>query len=222
MDFTLSCNLPGDFNIHNCLAAVTATVHGLRLPPQAAQKGIAALKSVPGRMERISLGQDFLAIVDFAHTPNALEQALRAARQLTRGNVIAVFGAAGLRDRQKRRMMAETSIELADLTILTAEDPRTEILDDILGEMAAGASARGGMENLNFWQIPDRGDAIRFAVSQAKPGDVVIACGKGHEQSMCFGVVEYPWDDRTAMRAALSERLGIPGPKMPFLPTQDH
>jgi UDP-N-acetylmuramoyl-L-alanyl-D-glutamate--2,6-diaminopimelate ligase len=222
MDFTLSCNLPGDFNIHNCLAAVTATVHGLRLPPQAAQKGIAALKSVPGRMERISLGQNFLAIVDFAHTPNALKQALRAARQLTRGNVIAVFGAAGLRDRQKRRMMAETSIELADLTILTAEDPRTEILDDILGEMASGASARGGMENLNFWQIPDRGDAIRFAVSQAKPGDVVIACGKGHEQSMCFGMVEYPWDDRTAMRAALSERLRIPGPEMPYLPTQDH
>jgi UDP-N-acetylmuramoyl-L-alanyl-D-glutamate--2,6-diaminopimelate ligase len=135
--------------------------------------------------------------------------------------VIAVYGAAGLRDRQKRRMMAETSIELAEITILTAEDPRTELLEDILAEMAAGAMQKGGIEGKNFWRIPDRGDAIRFAISVAQPGDVVIACGKGHEQSMCFGEIEYPWDDRTAMLAALSEHLGIPGPQMQYLPTRD-
>jgi UDP-N-acetylmuramoyl-L-alanyl-D-glutamate--2,6-diaminopimelate ligase len=118
-------------------------------------------------------------------------------------------------------MMAETSLELADLTVLTAEDPRTELLEDILSEMAAGATTRGGVEGQTFWRIPDRGAAIRFAISLAKPGDVVIACGKGHEQSMCFGEIEYPWDDRTAMRAALSDQLGIPGPQMPYLPTQD-
>ena len=133
----------------------------------------------------------------------------------------AVFGAAGLRDRQKRRMMAETSIELADLTILTAEDPRTELLDDILAEMAVGATSKGGIEGETFWRIPDRAAAIRFAVAKAQAGDVVITCGKGHEQSMCFGKVEYPWDDRIAMRSALSEYLGIPGPQMPYLPTQD-
>jgi UDP-N-acetylmuramoyl-L-alanyl-D-glutamate--2,6-diaminopimelate ligase len=218
--FPVVCPLMGDFNISNSLAAITATVFGLGISIEAAQAGIAALQSVPGRMERISLGQDFIAIVDFAHTPNALQKALQSVRQVTHGKVIAVFGAAGLRDRQKRRMMAETSLELADLTILTAEDPRTELLEDILDEMASGALAMGGVADQTFWCIPDRGEALRFAISLARPGDVVIACGKGHEQSMCFGDVEYPWDDRIAMRAALSELLGIPGPKMPYLPTQ--
>ena len=138
-----------------------------------------------------------------------------------RGRVISVFGSAGLRDKEKRRMMAETSAELADLTVLTAEDPRTESLDEILEEMAAGARSRGGIEGETFWRIPDRGEAIRFALTLARPGDIVLACGKGHEQSMCFGEREHLWDDRTAMRAALSEYLGIDGPQMPYLPTQD-
>lgn len=217
----IDCHMVGEFNISNCLAAISATVYALGVSPKAAQAGIALLQSVPGRMERIELGQDFTAIVDFAHTPNALHQALQSVRQFAQGRVIAVFGAAGLRDRQKRKMMAETSIELADLTVLTAEDPRTELLDDILAEMAAGAISRGGKEGQTFWRIPDRGEAIRLAISMAKPDDIVIACGKGHEQSMCFGELEYPWDDRTAMRAAISQHLGIAGPQMPYLPTQD-
>ena len=218
--FPINCPLLGDFNISNCLAAISATVVTLGVHPDAAQAGITALQYVPGRMERIDLGQAFTAIVDFAHTPNALQKALESARQLAQGRVIAIFGAAGLRDRQKRRMMAETSIELADMTILTAEDPRTELLEDILSEMAEGATSKGGVEGQTFWRIPDRGEAIRFAISMAQQGDVVIACGKGHEQSMCFGAIEYPWDDRTAMRAAISEQIGIPGPQMPYLPTQ--
>jgi UDP-N-acetylmuramoyl-L-alanyl-D-glutamate--2,6-diaminopimelate ligase len=117
-------------------------------------------------------------------------------------------------------MMAEVSVDLADCSVLTAEDPRTELVDDILVEMAAGASRRGGVEGRTFWRVPDRGEAIRFAIRLAQPGDVVIALGKGHEQSMCFGEIEYPWDDRIAMSSALAERLGIPGPKMPYLPTQ--
>ncbi|HEX7974634.1 MAG TPA: cyanophycin synthetase, partial [Anaerolineales bacterium] len=137
------------------------------------------------------------------------------------GRVIAVFGSAGLRDREKRRLMAEVSAELADLTVLTAEDPRTESLRAILAEMATGAAARGGVEGQSFWRIPNRAEAIRFAIQLAKPGDVVVACGKGHEQSMCFGETEYAWDDRLAMRAALAERLGIPGPEMPTLPVQE-
>ena len=118
-------------------------------------------------------------------------------------------------------MMAEVAAEYADLSVLTAEDPRTESLAGILEEMAAGATTRGGRESESFWRIPDRGEAIRFAVRMARPGDILLSCGKGHEQSMCFGNVEYPWDDRTAMRAALSELLGVDGPKMPYLPSQD-
>jgi UDP-N-acetylmuramoyl-L-alanyl-D-glutamate--2,6-diaminopimelate ligase len=170
-------------------------------------------------MERIDLGQDFLAVVDFAHTPNALRQALQTLRQMTAGRVIAVFGSAGLRDRAKRRMMAETSAELADCTVLTAEDPRTESLDAILAEMASGARQRGGVEGTTFWRVPDRGEAIAFGISLARPGDVVAALGKGHEQSMCFGDTEFPWDDRSVMRAALAARLGLPGPEPLQLPT---
>jgi UDP-N-acetylmuramoyl-L-alanyl-D-glutamate--2,6-diaminopimelate ligase len=133
--------------------------------------------------------------------------------------VIVVFGSAGLRDREKRRMMAQVSARGADKTILTAEDPRTESLAVILEEMAQGALDEGGIEGETFWRVPDRGEALRFAVRMAKPGDLVISCGKGHEQSMCFGEVEYPWDERVAMRAALSELLGVEGPQMPPLPT---
>jgi UDP-N-acetylmuramoyl-L-alanyl-D-glutamate--2,6-diaminopimelate ligase len=213
--------LIGRYNAYNILAAFTTAVAGLGIKPDIAAKGIARLEAVPGRMEVIDLGQPFLAIVDFAHTPNALRQALMTARELSPGKVICVFGSAGLRDREKRRLMAEVSAELADRTILTAEDPRTESLDNILEEMAAGARDRGIKEGVQFWRVPDRGQALRFALSIAEPGDLVITCGKGHEQSMCFGTVEYPWDDRTALRAALSEVLGVPGPAMPHLPTSE-
>ena len=216
-----SSKLVGTYNVSNCLAALTATVYGLGINPQVAAQGIAALDGIPGRMERISMGQNFTAIVDFAHTPNALKVALEAGRKMTRGRVISVFGSAGLRDKEKRRMMAETSAELADITVLTAEDPRTESLEGILEEMAEGARLKGGREGETFWRVPDRGEAIKFALCLAKEGDVVLSCGKGHEQSMCFGRTEYLWDDRIAMRAALAEFLGMDGPKMPYLPSQD-
>ena len=223
VDFTVdaSSRLVGAYNVSNCLAALTATVYGLGMDPEIAAQGIASLEGIPGRMERIDMGQNFTAIVDFAHTPNALKVTLETARAMTRGRVIAVFGSAGLRDKEKRRMMAETSAELADLTVLTAEDPRTESLNEILEEMAAGARSRGGREGETFWRVADRGEAIRFALSLARRGDILLYCGKGHEQSMCFGRREHLWDDRTAMRAALAEYLGMEGPNMPYLPTQD-
>jgi UDP-N-acetylmuramoyl-L-alanyl-D-glutamate--2,6-diaminopimelate ligase len=211
----------GLFNAGNILAAMAVASAGLGIGLQAAAGAVAAMPGVPGRMEAIDLGQDFLAIVDFAHTPNALRSALEAARAMAGGDgrVIAVFGAAGLRDREKRRLMSAAGAELADLSVLTAEDPRTEDLDGILEEMAAGARSRGGVEGKSFVMVPDRGEALRLAVRTARKGDVVISCGKGHEQSMCFGKVEYPWDDRLAMRAVLAEHLNVPGPELPRLPT---
>jgi UDP-N-acetylmuramoyl-L-alanyl-D-glutamate--2,6-diaminopimelate ligase len=218
---SVQCSLVGEYNIYNCLAAFATMVEGLGISPEIAARGIETLSQIPGRMELIRMGQPFLAIVDFAHTPNSLKQVLSTARHLSSGKVITVFGSAGLRDQEKRRIMAEVSIENADITILTAEDPRTESLDEILEEMAAGARAKGGQEGENFFRIPDRGEAMRFAVSQANHGDLVLVCGKGHEQSMCFGEVEYPWDDRQAMRSAIAGSLGMDGPEMPRLPTSE-
>lgn len=218
---SINSSLVGEYNVYNCLAAISAAIAGLGFEGQYVQNGIQSLPGIPGRMEVIDMGQDFIAVVDFAHTPNALEQALKSARKLTDGKLIAIFGSAGLRDQAKRGMMAEISGQLADLTVLTAEDPRTESLDQILSDMADGISSQAGIEGSTFWRVPDRGDAIRFALSLAEPGDLVISCGKGHEQSMCFEEIEYAWDDRTAMRAALSEYLQMDGPRMPYLPTQD-
>lgn len=214
-------SLIGDYNVSNCLAAVALCIEGLGIDWQKAVDGVKNLLGIPGRMEVLDLGQNFSAIVDFAHTPNALKRVLTTAREITSHQVIAVFGSAGLRDKGKRRLMAEVSAELADLTILTAEDPRTESLEGILQEMADGVTSMGGIEGQNFWRVPDRGEAIRFALQLAKPEDVVMICGKGHEQSMCFGDTEYPWDDRAAMLSALAEFLEMDGPDMPYLPTQD-
>jgi UDP-N-acetylmuramoyl-L-alanyl-D-glutamate--2,6-diaminopimelate ligase len=210
--------LLGAFNISNILAAVAVGV-GLGLPVAAIQEGVRALRAIPGRMERIEAGQDFLAIVDFAHTPHALERALEAARRLAPGRIIAVFGAAGRRDTGKRPLMGAVAARLAERVILTAEDPRTESLDNILAALAAGCEGEGKVEGRDYWRIPDRGEAITFAVEIARPGDVVIVCGKGHEQSMAFGTTEYPWDDRVALRAALDHRLGRGPRPVSHLPT---
>jgi UDP-N-acetylmuramoyl-L-alanyl-D-glutamate--2,6-diaminopimelate ligase len=194
----------GQFNVLNTLAAISAAAV-LRVSKPVIERGLLRVTAIPGRLERIDEGQDFLAIVDFAHTPNALKNVLQACRPMVGngGRLIAVFGSAGLRDREKRRLMAEMAIQQADFTILTAEDPRTESLDEILQTMADAAAAAGGVEGTNFIRVPDRGEALYRACQMAHQGDVVIACGKGHEQSMAFGTTEYPWDDREALRAAL-------------------
>lgn len=197
--------LMGQFNAHNVLAALTAARALGFTDASVLQAGLGEVAQVSGRMERLDEGQAFIAMVDFAHTPNALEKALTAGRGMVSegGRLIAVFGSAGLRDVQKRRMMAEVSARLADFSIFTAEDPRTESLDGILTMMAEGAMAQGGVEERSFIRVPDRGEALYRACQMARAGDVVMACGKGHEQSMCFGTIEYAWDDREALRAAL-------------------
>lgn len=218
-DLPVRAPMMGAYNVSNCLAAFAAVVEGLGISPHTAADGIARFPGVPGRMERVDLGQSFKVIVDFAHTPNALARALETARGLTAGRVIVVFGSAGLRDVEKRRLMPQVAARMANLTILTAEDPRSEPLGSILDEMGAAMQDASAEEGKEFLKIADRGQAIRAAVRQAGPDDLVIICGKGHELSMCFGEVEYAWDDRQAARAALAESLGLPGPDMPVLPT---
>jgi UDP-N-acetylmuramoyl-L-alanyl-D-glutamate--2,6-diaminopimelate ligase len=213
-------SLVGEFNVYNMLAASTAA-EALGCSPETIRCGLEAVEGIHGRMERVDRGQPFLVIVDFAHTPNALAKAIFAARRMLphEGRIITVFGSAGKRDVEKRRLMAELSAREADLTVLTAEDPRTESLDDILAMMAEACRREGGVEGQTFWRVADRGRAIYFALSLAQPADLVLICGKGHEQSMCFGTIEYPWDDLEATITALDAFLaGRPMPDL-GLPT---
>lgn len=216
--FGIKSNFIGDYNVSNCLAAITAATV-LNVDCKAIQEGIATAHPVPGRLENIDLGQDFIALVDFAHTPNSIKYVLQALKLLTKNRLICVFGSAGLRDKEKRKLMPRNAVKLADYSVFTAEDPRTESLDDILQDMKDAAMEVGAEEGKEFICVPDRSDAIRTAVNYARAGDLVVSLGKGHEQSMCFGTTEYPWDDRHAMRAAIAERLGLPGYSMPSLPT---
>jgi len=199
--------MPGYFNVSNILAATCAAL-ALGLPTESIQQGVWNFKGLVGRMERVAEGQDFIAIIDFAHTPNALEQALTAARSLTQKRVIAVYGSAGERDIEKRGWMGEIGGRLADVTILTAEDPRSESVEAILAEMARGAERAGAVESETYFRVSDRAEALQLAVDLAQTGDLVIALGKGHERSMCFGSDETPWNEHQALRAALRRRLG--------------
>jgi UDP-N-acetylmuramoyl-L-alanyl-D-glutamate--2,6-diaminopimelate ligase len=210
--FPIETTLIGEFNVYNVLCAATAAL-AIGVAPAAVQEGVATLPGVLGRMERIDAGQPFLAIVDFAHTPISLENALRTLRPLVgqgsaggQGRLIAVFGSAGLRDREKRYLMGRVAGELADFTVITAEDPRTEELADICRSIERGVTEFGGAGQYTI--IHDRAEAIQYAVNMARPGDVVAAFGKGHERSMCFGETEYPWSDQEAMRVALEQRAG--------------
>ncbi|MFZ1596461.1 MAG: UDP-N-acetylmuramoyl-L-alanyl-D-glutamate--2,6-diaminopimelate ligase [Anaerolineae bacterium] len=210
----ITTRLIGDFNIYNILAAACSTL-ALGVPLDVLRVAIASFDGVVGRMERLDEGQPFLAIVDFAHSPVSLQRALETVRPLVapEGRLIAVFGSAGQRDRAKRYLMGHIGGRLADLTVITAEDPRTEAIADISAEIACGCQDAGGQEGETYWRVDDRAAALAFACRLARTGDVVIACGKGHERSMCFGVTETPWNEQEAMRAAL--RAAWPRPAAP-------
>lgn len=206
-EVAMTSPLVGRYNVSNILAAMGAAL-ALGLSPEAMRVGVAGVRGVIGRMERIDRGQPFTVIVDFAHTPNALENALATARDLAgKGHVWVVFGCAGLRDRLKRPWMGEISGRCADRVVITAEDPRTESLDEIMEEIAAGCRRAGRQAGRDYCRVGDRGEAIDFALSHAQAGDVVLVTGKGHERSMCFGTIEYPWSDQDAVHASL-KRLG--------------
>ncbi|MDA8218059.1 MAG: Mur ligase family protein, partial [Dehalococcoidales bacterium] len=209
-EMAIESPLLGRYNAYNILAAVAVSV-SQGIPAGAIAEGIRRVTGIVGRLERIDLGQDFAAFVDFAHTPNSLKRVLELAHELTAGRVIVTFGCAGLRDREKRPAMGEIAASLADLVVITSEDPRTEDPEAIMAEVAAGSIRAGGREDETYWRIADRAEAIQFAVALARPGDLVITTGKGHEQSMCLGTVEYPWSEHEALRRAIAERLARQG-----------
>jgi len=223
--------MPGRFNVANALGALAAT-HALGLDLEVLVRALERGVRVPGRFEPVEQGQDFAVLVDYAHTPDSLENVLRAARELVAGGelesgrVICVFGAGGDRDRGKRPLMGEIAARLADLAVVTSDNPRSEDPERIIAEILAGAmtdqagngtgsggGAAGGHRNGEVRALPDRREAIAAAIAEGRSGDVVVIAGKGHEQGQELAEGrKVPFDDVAVARAALGERLaGRPG-----------
>jgi UDP-N-acetylmuramoyl-L-alanyl-D-glutamate--2,6-diaminopimelate ligase len=194
----LETRLRGRFNVENVLGAVAAA-RLLGIDGDAIAYGVKELRGVPGRFEAVDEGQPFAVLVDYAHTPDSLENVLRTARDLAQNRVICVFGCGGDRDRGKRPLMGRIATDLADVAIVTSDNPRSEEPDAIIAEILAGA---GDAE-----VEPDRREAIARAVDAAEEGDVVVIAGKGHEQGQQFAERTIPFDDREVAREAL-RRLG--------------
>ncbi|HEY8743815.1 MAG TPA: UDP-N-acetylmuramyl-tripeptide synthetase, partial [Chloroflexota bacterium] len=212
-DTAIHTTLVGQFNIYNCLAAAAAAlVEGVTLDMVAS--GLATALPVAGRMERIDKGQPFQVIVDYAHAADSLEKVLRVLRPGTPGKLIAVFGSAGERDREKRPAMGAVAAHLADYAIFTNEDPRREDAAAILEDIGAGALAAGAEHGKTFTCIVDRRDAVAHAFALAREGDTVLLAGKGHEQCMFVGEEKLPWDDRVVARELLPGRT-TPPPNSP-------
>ena len=196
--------LPGRFNVANALAAL-GVIEALGLDVHHAAFALEVTKGVPGRMERVDAGQPFSLIVDYAHTADALRKVLEVLRPLASGRLIVVFGSAGERDPTKRQPMGRVAAEMADLAIVTDEDPRLEDPHTINQQIADGARAAGAMDGETLLVIDDRRKAIARAVSLAQEGDIVLLAGKGHEASIFYGSEKRPWDDRTVAREALAD-----------------
>jgi UDP-N-acetylmuramoyl-L-alanyl-D-glutamate--2,6-diaminopimelate ligase len=200
--FTVRTPLVAAYNVSNCLAAI-ATGYLFGVAPGRMAAALADFPGVPGRMERIEMGQPFTVVVDYAHTADSLEKVLNVLRPLTSGRLIAVFGSAGDRDRVKRPEMGAVAGRLADFAVITDEDPRTEDAMSILREIAAGAEAEGVREGARYRCIVGRRAGIGAAFAMARTGDTVLLAGKGHEQSIIIGDEKLPWDDRQVAREEL-------------------
>jgi UDP-N-acetylmuramoyl-L-alanyl-D-glutamate--2,6-diaminopimelate ligase len=187
--------LRGRFNVENVLGAVCAA-RLLGIPDKAIVRGVEHLAGVPGRFEAVDEGQPFTVLVDYSHTPEALESVLTEARRLTSGNLLCVFGCGGDRDRAKRPLMGEIASRLADVVVVTSDNPRSEEPQAIIEEILTGITGPVEVE-------PDRAAAIAQALEQAREGDVVVIAGKGHEQGQEFADRTIPFDDREVAREAL-------------------
>jgi UDP-N-acetylmuramoyl-L-alanyl-D-glutamate--2,6-diaminopimelate ligase len=196
----LKSPLRGEFNVYNVLGALAAA-RALGIPSDTCRQAIATAGQVPGRFQTVAAGQPFAVLVDYAHTPDSLENVLNAARQLTQTRLITVFGCGGDRDRGKRPVMGGIAKQLSDVAIVTSDNPRSEPPDAILNEILEGMKGPGPAQ---VEAEVDRRRAIAMAIDAAEPGDVVLIAGKGHEQGQEFEAGrKVPFDDVTVAREIL-------------------
>jgi len=194
--------------------AAIATAYRLGVDEETISRGIAAAPQVPGRLEKIDNQQNILALVDYAHTGDALEQVLKTLSKLKSRRIITVVGCGGDRDPGKRSVMAAVAVKYSDLAVFTSDNPRTEDPLKILDQVRAGALAGGGNEfnesqqvnaEKGFVVVPDRRSAIEFAASQAQPGDLLLVAGKGHEDYQILGTKKIHFDDREELSRVLND-----------------
>ena len=197
----IETSLIGRHNVSNILAA-SAACFSLGLSAEQIERGVRALSAVPGRFERVSLGQPFLVVVDYAHTEDALQRVLEFARPITKGRLLTLMGCGGDRDRRKRPLMAAAAVRASDWVVMTSDNPRTEDPAAILKEVETGVGrVPGGRARAR--SIVDRREAIRAIIAEAQPGDTVVIAGKGHETYQIVGRERFPFDDREEARTAL-------------------
>jgi UDP-N-acetylmuramoyl-L-alanyl-D-glutamate--2,6-diaminopimelate ligase len=197
-EIEIHTSLLGKPNLYNIGAALGVGV-ALGISREAMSSGIRNLESVPGRFEAVIAGQEFRVIVDYAHTDDALEKVLNSAREITPGKLIVVFGCGGDRDRSKRPAMGQVAAHGSDFVVVTSDNPRTE------DPMAIIAEIEQGLKGAHYTVISDRRDAIRAALTEAKPNDTVVIAGKGHETYQIIGTTSFPFDDRVVARELLDE-----------------
>jgi len=203
--FTVDSRLVGEHNVYNLLGAIGAALHVGATTDQV-REAVAALTNVPGRFERVSAGQDFTVVVDYAHTEDALVRLLSAAHALKSRRIITVFGCGGDRDRGKRPKMGRAAVEYSDVVVLTSDNPRTEDPLAILREVEAGVrEALNVHPNVEYHLIADRREAIVAAVRLARAGDIVLIAGKGHEDYQILGTHKIHFDDREVAREAIQQ-----------------
>jgi UDP-N-acetylmuramoyl-L-alanyl-D-glutamate--2,6-diaminopimelate ligase len=203
----IKTSIPGSFNVYNSLAAVGVGLT-LGLNPAQIERGIAALGAVKGRMNQIDEGQDFGAIVDFAHTPESFEKVLSAMKEMTRGRLIVMFGSAGRRDEAKRGKQGASAGKWADLVVVTEEDDRDVDGQKIMEQIAVEAEGAGKVRDKDLWLVHDRAEAIAFAVDKARPNDLVLFLGKGHETTIEGPDGGRPWNEAETVRAVIRKKLG--------------
>ena len=206
----ISSSLTGGFNLMNIMGAVGVGL-ALGVEPETIEKGVSALKGVPGRLERVGPNGEYSAYVDYAHTADALERAIGALKPLTSGRLITVFGCGGDRDREKRAFMGQVAAKLSDISIITSDNPRSEDPLDIIREIEVGMKGLekfpDGVDGKGYMVVPDRGEAIEKAVALAGAGDTLLIAGKGHEDYQLVGDKRLDFDDRRALAEGMECRV---------------
>jgi UDP-N-acetylmuramoyl-L-alanyl-D-glutamate--2,6-diaminopimelate ligase len=203
--FAVESRLVGEHNVYNLLGAIGVALHSGATSDQVCEAA-AQITNVPGRFERVSSGQDFTVVVDYAHTEDALLRLLTAAQTLKTGRIITVFGCGGDRDRGKRPKMGRAAVEYSDVVILTSDNPRTEDPMAILHEVEIGVRDALALRNhVQYHMVPDRREAIGAAIHEARRDDMVLIAGKGHEDYQIIGTKKFHFDDREVAREAIQQ-----------------